>query len=63
MPLRTQSLLNDEVFRTALVGILVKRLGGVVTLTQADFDDISTMMLLENVIADGSLKFSVMHTQ
>ena len=43
-----KSPLADPLFCTAVIGILVQRLGGTATLTQADFDAIFRRQLLEH---------------
>jgi len=52
------SALNDPDLTTILFAILVKRLGGDVTITQADIDDIAYGRLVETVeLEDGTIQF------
>lgn len=59
----TRSNLNNPVLTTILFGILVKRLGGRVQITQADIDDIAFNQLLEDGRPDGSLEFRLIERQ
>lgn len=51
------SNLNNPELTTILFAILVKRLGGVVKIVQADIDDIAYNRLIEEGREDGSLEF------
>ena len=43
-----RSLFADEILVQTVVAILVKRLGGVVSITQADIDDVAFIFLVED---------------
>lgn len=53
------SLLENDVFRKALIGILVQKLGGRVRLEQSDFDDIFGKMLMKDTFPDDSVEFYI----
>lgn len=53
------SHLNDPNLTIILFAILVKRLGGNVTITQADIDDIAYGHMVEEGHEDGSLSFQL----
>jgi hypothetical protein len=57
------SILDYEVARSAIVAVLVERLGGKVTFSQSDFDSIARKMLLEVVLPDGSFELEVIPVQ
>jgi len=51
------SVLNDVNLTTILFAILVKKLGGDITITQDDVNDISYNRLMEHVHGDGTIQF------
>ena len=51
--------LDSESFQIALIGILVKKLGGRDRLEQADFDSIEGQTLMEDLFPDGPIEFWV----
>ena len=52
-----RSNLNDPKLTTILFAILVKKVGGSITITQADIDDIAYQQLVERGNEDGTLDF------
>lgn len=57
MPVPLQSHLNNPIFTTLLFAIMVKRLGGIVEITQADIDAVAFNRLEEEGREDGSIAF------
>jgi hypothetical protein len=57
------SYLDHELFRNALIGVLIQKLGGRVRLDQSDFDGINGKMLMEDAFPDGSIEFYVEERQ
>jgi hypothetical protein len=55
-----QSNLNNPELTTILFAILVKRLGGMAVITQADIDDIAFNKLEEEGREDGTLEFRLL---
>lgn len=56
--MNTRSYLNNPYLAIIFLAILVKKLGGNVTVTQVDIDDIAYSKLFENGNEDGSVTFS-----
>lgn len=52
------SYLNDPVITKLLIGVMVKRLGGNVTISQADIDDIA-FNRLEEKGSEGRVEFQL----
>lgn len=52
------SHLDNPNIRLLLVSIMVKRLGGTVTITQEDINEVAYNQLIEKVSNDGSLTFT-----
>jgi len=58
-----QSNLNDPKFTTIIFAAIVKKLGGSVTITQADIDEVAYNCLEEKGNMDGSLEFRPIERQ
>jgi hypothetical protein len=58
-----QSNLNDPKFTTIIFAVIVKKLGGSVTITQADIDEVAYNRLEEKGNMDGSLEFRLIERQ
>lgn len=56
-PASPKGSFNNPVLTTILFAIMVKRLGGKVTITQTDIDDVAYNRLDEDGCDDGSLEF------
>lgn len=52
-------MIQDPKFTAILFAILVKRLGGEVTITQTDVDEIAYNFLQEHQMKDGSLVYQL----